>query len=98
MLYVSSALSAAAAVMLKIEVAKAYANDASAICAAVAALLTTLIAGGGFSRKWRTNRIARGKISQLLIDVDDPGSDLGKIRNQLKQVINDEDEAIIGPG
>lgn len=98
LLYSSAALSTAAAAVLKITSFKDHAQDVSATFAAVSALFTTYIAGGGFSRKWRANRIARGKISQLLIDVKDPTTDLGQIRLQLKQVIQEEDEGIVGTG
>jgi hypothetical protein len=98
LLYSSATLSTAAAMLVKMTSFKDHAQDISAVLAAVSALFSTYIAGGGFSRKWRANRIARGKISQLLIDISDPSCDLAQLRLQLKQVIQEEDEGIVGPG
>ena len=79
LLYSSATLSTAAAMLLKMTSFKDHAQDISAVLAAVSALFSTYIAGGGFSRKWRANRIASGKISQLLIDISDPACDLASV-------------------
>lgn len=89
-------LSASAAVLVKVEAWKAFAPDTAAICAGVSALLSSLNLGGGFDRKWRANRSARSKIKQLLVDLSDPAVDLANIRTQFKQIVNDQDVAIMG--
>jgi len=55
----------------------------------------TLAAAGGFQRKWKSNRISRGKLDLLLLDLSDPASDAKDIRNQLKCIITDHDRAIV---
>lgn len=94
-LFLSAGLSTTAAVVLKV-LSNQRAQNISTICAAVAALLTTYIAGGGFGRKWKANRLARSSIAQLLIDIDDPKADLAQIRLRLKATMQTEDEGIIG--
>ncbi|HLH36139.1 MAG TPA: hypothetical protein VKX41_15820 [Alloacidobacterium sp.] len=89
-------LSAAAAIVVKVDAWKAFAVDTAAICAGLSALLNSLNLGGGFDRKWRANRAARSKIKQLLVDISDPTSDMPTIRSQFKQIVNDEDIAIMG--
>jgi len=93
----AAVLSAIAAVIVKLTIWKTYASDIASLCSAMAALCSTLVAGGGFSRKWRANRMARSKLSQLLIDVDNPTIDLEGIRTSLKRIIQEEDEGILGP-
>ncbi len=97
LIYSSATFSALAAVVLKTEFLKPpHAADISAALAALAALFSTYIAAGGFARKWRANRIARGKINQLKIDLEDPAVSTTKIRDSLKEIIKEEDEGIIG--
>jgi hypothetical protein len=96
-IYSSAALSAVAAVVPQLMDNGKSAKTVSTICAGMAALLTTYIAGGGFGRKWKANRLARGKITQLYIDLEDPNVALSAIRTQLKHTVQAEDDGIVGP-
>lgn len=89
-------LSAAAAVVIKVDAWKIYASDTAAVCAGLSALLNSLNLGGGFDRKWRANRAARSRINQLLVDLSDPTSDMPNIRAEFKKIVNDQDIAIMG--
>jgi len=89
--------SAAAAIVVKVDVWKAFGPDAVAICAGASALLNALIVGGGFDRKWRVNRTARSKIKQLQVDLADYTSSLPDLRSQFKKIVDDQDMAVMGP-
>lgn len=95
-LILSAILSAIATMVVKLSFLKMYSTDVVAICSGLATLCTALVAAGGFSRKWRANRTARSRLSQLLIDVNNPTSDLEAIRTSLKKIIQDEDDGIMG--
>ncbi|WAK01350.1 hypothetical protein [Methylobacter sp. YRD-M1] len=100
-LAVSALLSAFATLVLKSEWIKtlivAYREDVAAGLTAAATLVTTLAASGGFGRKWQANRRSRGRIDQIKIDFSSPDADSQKIRDDLKQVMKEHDDAIIGP-
>ena len=100
-LAVSALLSALATVVLKSEWIKtlivAYRDDVAAGLAAAATLVTILAASGGFGRKWQANRRSRGRIDSIKIDFSRPEADSQKIREDLKQVIKEHDDTIIGP-
>lgn len=66
------------------------------ILTSIAAVLTGLASSGGFERKWRSNRLSRGKADCLLIDLDTADADLKKIRKQFKSAIEKHDLEIIG--
>lgn len=97
----SALLSAFATLVLKSEwistLIVAYPNDVAAGLTAAATLVTTFAASGGFGRKWQANRRSRGRIDQIKIDFSSPDADSQKIRDDLKQVIKEHDDAIIGP-
>ena len=94
----AAALSAASAVIVKVTfLTQQHATDTAAICSSLAALFSTLIAGGGFARKWRANRIARSKTSQLQIDVLNPAIQVDDLTKSLKQIIEEQDVGIVGP-
>ena len=97
-LYFGAAFSATAALLLKLDFMKAwpYTTDLAAAIAAVAALLGTFAASGGFDRKWRANRMSRGKIEELRIDLMDPDADLKSLRERFKAIIEAHDQAIAG--
>lgn len=95
LIYASAVCSAVASVLLKIDFLKdKHASDISAILAACAALCSTLLAGGGFARKWKANRIARGKVRKLLLEIQNPAPDAAAIRKQLEEVIEEQDKQI----
>ena len=100
-LAVSALLSALATVVLKSEWIKsfvvAYRDDVAAGLAAAATLVTTLAASGGFGRKWQANRRSRGRMDQVRIDFSSPNADSEKIRDELKKIIKEHDDSIIGP-
>lgn len=72
-----------------------FKTDIAAGASAFAALLTAIAAASGFSRKWQANRISRGKIEQLQIDMSEPGVDLKQVRKELKDIIAKHDEKIV---
>jgi hypothetical protein len=97
----SALFSALATLVLKSEWIKTfvvtYRDDVAAGLAATATLVTTLAASGGFGRKWQANRQSRGRIDQVRIDFANPKSDPEKIREDLKNIIKEHDNSIIGP-
>lgn len=98
-LYLAAILSATSALVLKIgslKIEAAFRNDTAAICAAAAALLATLASAGGFSRKWEANRIGRGQIEELQIDITAADADGARIRERLKQIIENQDRGVVG--
>jgi hypothetical protein len=97
-LFLAAALSAAAALILKLDSLAEWSGrtDLAATVSALAALLGTLAASGGFQRKWRANRQGRGKLDQLLIDLSADGADATKARAELKEIIAHEDQAVLG--
>ena len=97
-LYGAAVFSAASALVLKLDSLKDLStrSDVGAALATVAALTATLAAAGGFRRKWQSNRISRGLISELRIDLTDPTSNSTEIRKSLKRIIDQHDRAIIG--
>lgn len=64
----------------------------------VAAVLSGIIAKGGLRRKWESNRISRGKVKGLKIDLmlDDSEPSLKKIAGDLKVIIREHDIVITG--
>ena len=99
----SALFSGAAVIVLKVEFFKAHFNltdndlkDIGAVVAAIATLITTVSAGGGFGRKWQANRVSRGRIERLQIEFDAPDADGKTIRTELEDILQKHDEAIIG--
>jgi hypothetical protein len=97
-LYLAAGLSGASALLLKLDSLKQwhYATDVAAVASAVAALLGTIAASGGFERKWRANRLSRGKVEELRIDLADDSADAKTMRDRLKAIIVAEDQAVVG--
>ncbi len=96
----SALLSALATLVLKSEwiqtLVVTYRDDVAAGLAAAATLVTTLAASGGFGRKWQANRRSRGRMDQVKIDFSNPKADPEKIREELKNIIKEHDDSIIG--
>lgn len=99
-LAVSALLSALATLVLKSEWIKTLVvtcrDDVAAGLAATATLVTTLAASGGFGRKWQANRRSRGRLDQVQIDFESTKADPQKIREDLKDIIREHDDSIIG--
>ena len=99
-LAVSALLSALATLVLKSEWVKTfvvtYQDDVAARLAAAATLVTTLVASGGFGRQWQANGRSRGRLDQVKIDFSSPQADPQKIREDLKAIIKQHDDSIIG--
>ena len=100
---VSAVTSALAAIVIKLNWLKealptVYANreDAVAIFAALATIITTVSAAGSFGRKWQTNRISRGRIERLQIALSDPAASASAIRDELQDIMKKHDEGIVG--
>lgn len=62
---------------------------------AVAAALTGMAAAGGFSRKWRSNRISRSRVDGILIDLENEGSDVLALSDELKSIIVAHDQEVV---
>lgn len=73
-----------------------FVTDVSAGLAGAGTLLTTMVGVGGFERKWRANRIARGSLNQIRIDLLDPAADSASIRSALKEALREEDRDVVG--
>lgn len=100
---VSAVTSALAAVVIKLNWLKdawptVYANreDAVAILAALATIITAVSAAGSFGRKWQTNRISRGRIERLQVALSDPAASAAAIRDELQDIMKKHDEGIVG--
>ena len=65
------------------------------VLTSIAAALTSLSAAGGFDRKWRSNRLSRGRIDRLLLDAESDAPNIPDLTNQLKEVIAKHDEEIV---
>jgi hypothetical protein len=66
------------------------------ILAFCAAALSALAAAGGFDRKWRANRLSRGRLDELRIDFMDSNVDLRSIRETLKDILRMHDQEVLG--
>ena len=97
-LIISALASAGAALVLKLDSMKdvQYQTDISAILAGLAAVLTTLIAAGGFDRKWRVSRASRNSIEQLKINLTNPDFETGEIRAKLVEILQTHNEGVSG--
>jgi hypothetical protein len=95
LLYSSIILSAFASVIVKIDGIQNK-NNITALLAGLAAIAGSLLASGGFQRKWQANRVARGRIERLLIDFEAPNAIADDIRTGLKKIMEDEDMGILG--
>lgn len=69
----------------------------STFAGGVTTLLTAVAAQGRFQDKWRANRLARSGLEQLQVDLMEPNADLHAVREQFKQIVREEDRAILGP-
>ncbi|WP_233810278.1 hypothetical protein [Paraburkholderia sp. HP33-1] len=92
-------LSAAAALILQlksISIEPTSRTDLATALAAISSLLAVISASGGFAAKWRANRITKGTLEQIQIDLMDPACDLADIREQLKRMKQVHNLAIVG--
>lgn len=81
-------LSAAAALILQLEsvgMEDATRTDVAAVLAAAASLIGIISTSGGFARKWRANRITKGTLEQIQIELLNPECDLDQVRAGLKK-------------
>ena len=63
----------------------------------IAAALTALMGVGHFQRKWKINRLTRGKLKMLELDIMNTKDDLTPCFEKLKGIIKEHDEGIIPP-
>src|SRR5262249_30711750 len=92
-------LSAGAALLLQLKsltLSQESRVDAASGLAALASLVGVISASGGFASKWRTNRITKGTLEQLQIDLMDQSCDLAKVRTALKEMKRVHHLAIVG--
>jgi hypothetical protein len=98
-LYGSIALSALAALVLKLESVDlkiGLQKDLAASFAALAAILGTVMTAGNFESRWLAARRARARLQQLRIELRDPSVDPVHVRKNLQQVIATYDEDVVG--
>ncbi len=94
---------AAAALILKLEMTKAwtYQTDISAILAGAATVMATIAAAGAFDKKWRISRNAKLSVELLKIDLLDLGNseiEPEEIKKNLKSITRKHDEGISSAG
>ena len=100
-LFGAALLSACAGVLLKLESLKSrlgIRNDLSAIMAALASLLITLMTIGSFEEKWRSNRIAASNMENLAYELLKSGADQQKdaILSQIQSINEARNLGIVG--
>ncbi len=71
-------------------------TELATILTTLAAALSSLAAAGGFERKWRSNRISRGRIDNLLLDIETDNATIDELVLQLKEIISNHDIEILG--
>lgn len=71
-------------------------NILNSILAFTAAVLTSIIAKGGLDRKWKSNRLNRGKVKALKLELQSKPDEYLKVVEELKTIIIDHDKVIIG--
>ncbi|KVH78754.1 hypothetical protein WJ41_35175 [Burkholderia ubonensis] len=95
----AATLSAAAALILQLKsigIEPTSRTDLATALAAVSSLVAVISASGGFAAKWRANRITKGTLEQIQIDLMDPACELANIREQLKRMKHVHNSAIVG--
>jgi hypothetical protein len=71
-------------------------TDLSTLLAALAALLATTAAVGGFERKWRANRVSRTRMELLRERLEANVIDIEKALDEYSCILNKHDAAIGG--
>lgn len=73
-----------------------YQSDYAVMWAITAAALAAVMGAGRFDEKWRANRLSRSLTEQLKLELLKPGANVTDIHTELKGIIKQHDEAIIG--
>ena len=97
-LFGAAIISASAALVLQLEAdiwGLGYKNLGT-VLAALAALVVVIAGAGGFRRKWRTNRLTRNRLNELMMDLTSPSCNADEIREKLKQIWQKHEEGIVG--
>jgi hypothetical protein len=90
-------LSAAAALTLKWKGLEAdYQNNSAALLSALGATFGVIAATGGFSKKWRTCRIALQSLKELEVDMTSPTASLETMRQRYNAIWPAYNGGIIG--
>src|SRR5262249_18384519 len=92
-------LSAGAALLLQpksLHVGDGGRAEAAGALAAAASLIGVISVSGAFAKKWRANRLTKGTLEQLQIDLMNPTCDLAKVRAALKEMKQVHHLAILG--
>ena len=71
---------------------------ATTIVSASVTFMVAIAAAGRFREKWVNARTSRGGVESLIVDLRDPAADRSVIRASFKQIIKDEDSAVIRDG
>jgi len=95
----AATLSGGAALVLQlksIDVQPPVRSDVATVLAAASSLIGIISVSGGFATKWRANRMTKGTLEQVQIDLMDPACDLADIRKRLKEMKQVHHLAIVG--
>lgn len=93
LLVTSALLSASAAVVVNLNFLpeqgenQVSRNDIAAILAASSAVVTTLVGSLGFENNWRTNRQARDRVDQLILELEREKPNREQIIDRLQNII-----------
>ncbi|MEA5465972.1 SLATT domain-containing protein [Leptothoe sp. PORK10 BA2] len=93
LLVASAFLSASAAVVVNLDFLpeqgekQVSRNDIAAILAASSAVVTTLVGSLSFENNWRTNRQARDRVDQLILELQREKPNREQIIDQLQNII-----------
>lgn len=87
LLVVSAILSTGAAVIGKLDFFKTDGSDIAAILAALAAVITTLIAALDFEVNWRINRRSRHEVDVIALEAEKSTAEPDKLLSQLQEIV-----------
>jgi len=96
--FTSAISSAAAALILKLDVFKDVAGktDYCAVLAALSAILTSISAIGGFHSKWLTNRRSRGRLEEVRIYFSGTNASAEETLRRLTELHQTHEAGILG--
>jgi len=92
-------LSAAAALVLQLKsilLTTEQRSDIATVLTAIASVVGVISVSGAFAQKWRTNRLTKGTLEQIEIDLMDPNCDYRKLLEELKEMKRIHHLAIAG--
>ena len=91
-LFLVPILAATATVLLKTQWVD---PNIQVVLTTVATVLASISASQGFAKKWQTNRLSRGRIEQIMVEMTDPRVDIAAVRQQLLEIIRQHEEGVL---